>query len=116
ASFLARSPVPLFAAYSASKTAVLSLTRALALELAEYDINVNAVCPGNVWSDIWESSTVELQRITGKSAQEFFEDTVAKHPLGRAQTGADIGAATVFLCSHGDQNVAGGALFVTGGL
>jgi meso-butanediol dehydrogenase / (S,S)-butanediol dehydrogenase / diacetyl reductase len=116
ASFVARSPVPLYAAYSASKAAVVSLTRGLALELSEHDINVNAVCPGNVWSDIWESSTVELRRITGKSAQQFFDETVAKHPLGRAQTGEDVGAATVFLCSGAARNVTGEALYVTGGL
>jgi NAD(P)-dependent dehydrogenase (short-subunit alcohol dehydrogenase family) len=116
ASFVARSPVPLYAAYSASKAAVVSLTRGLALELAEHDINVNAVCPGNVWSDIWESSTVELGRITGKSAQQFFEETVATHPLGRAQRGEDVGAATVFLCSGAARNVTGEALYVTGGL
>ena len=72
--------------------------------------------PGNVWSDIWESSTVELRRITGKSAQQFFDETVAKHPLGRAQTGEDVGAATVFLCSGAARNVTGEALYVTGGL
>ena len=115
-SFVARSPVRLFAAYSASKAALVSLTRGLALELAEHDVTVNAVCPGNVWSDIWESSTVELQRLTGKSARQFFEDTVATHPLGREQTGADIGAATVWLCSDAARNVTGEALFVTGGL
>jgi NAD(P)-dependent dehydrogenase (short-subunit alcohol dehydrogenase family) len=116
ASFVGRSPVPLYAAYSASKAAVLSLTRGLALELAEHEINVNAVCPGNVWSDIWESSTVELQRITGKTARQFFDETVATHPLGRAQSADDIGAATVFLCSDAARNVTGEALYVTGGL
>jgi meso-butanediol dehydrogenase / (S,S)-butanediol dehydrogenase / diacetyl reductase len=115
-SFVARSPVRLFTAYSASKAALVSLTRGLALELAEHDVNVNAVCPGNVWSDIWESSTVELQRRTGKTARQFYEETIATHPLGRAQTGEDVGAATVWLCSDAARNVTGEALYVAGGL
>ncbi|PWU18311.1 MAG: hypothetical protein C5B48_14840, partial [Candidatus Rokuibacteriota bacterium] len=67
ASVVARSPAPLYTAYSASKAAVLSLTRGLALELAEHNINVNAVCPANIWTDIWETSTRELTALTGKT-------------------------------------------------
>jgi NAD(P)-dependent dehydrogenase (short-subunit alcohol dehydrogenase family) len=116
ASVVARSPVPLYTAYSASKAAVLSLTRGLALELAEHNINVNAVCPANIWTDIWETSTRELSAITGKTSQQFFEETVARQPFRRPQTGAEIGAAVVFLCSDAARDITGEALFVTGGL
>lgn len=116
ASFVARSPVPLFTAYSASKAAVVSLTRGLALELAEHDINVNAVCPGNVWSDIWASSTAELARVTGMTAQDFFEQTMEKQPFRRPQTGAEVGAAVVFLCSEAARNITGEAVYVSGGM
>lgn len=115
-SVVARSPVPLYTAYSASKTAVLSLTRGLALELAPHNINVNAVCPANIWSDIWDSSTRELTALTGKSSQEFFEETIARQPFGRPQTGDDVGAAVVFLCSEAARDITGEAIFVTGGL
>lgn len=116
ASVVARSPVPLYTAYSASKAAALSLTRGLALELAEHNINVNAVCPANIWSDIWETSTRELTALTGKTAQQFFDDTVARQPFGRPQTGDEIGAAVAFLCSDAARDITGEALFVTGGL
>lgn len=116
ASVVARSPVPLYTAYSASKAAVLSLTRGLALELAAHNINVNAVCPANIWSDIWDSSTRELTALTGKTSQEFFEETVARQPFGRPQSGDEIGAAVVFLCSEGARDITGEAIFVTGGL
>jgi NAD(P)-dependent dehydrogenase (short-subunit alcohol dehydrogenase family) len=115
-SVVARTPVPLYTAYSSSKAAVLSLTRGLALELAPHNINVNAVCPANIWSDIWDSSTRELTAITGKSSQEFFEETIARQPFGRPQTGDEIGAAVVFLCSDGARDITGEAIFVTGGL
>jgi NAD(P)-dependent dehydrogenase (short-subunit alcohol dehydrogenase family) len=116
ASVVARSPVPLYTAYSASKAAVLSLTRGLALELAEHKINVNAVCPANIWSDIWETSTRELTALTGKSSRQFFEETIARQPFGRPQTADEIGAAVVFLCSDAARDITGEALFVTGGL
>jgi NAD(P)-dependent dehydrogenase (short-subunit alcohol dehydrogenase family) len=116
ASVVARSPVPLYTAYSASKAAVVSLTQGLALELAQHNVNVNAVCPANIWSDIWESSTEELTVITGKSAREFFEETVSRQPFGRAQTGDQIGAAVAFLCSDAARDITGEAIFVTGGL
>jgi NAD(P)-dependent dehydrogenase (short-subunit alcohol dehydrogenase family) len=116
ASVVARSPVPLYTAYSASKAAVLSLTRGLALELATHNINVNAVCPANIWSDIWDSSTRALTALTGKTSQEFFEETVARQPFGRPQTGDEIGAAVVFLCSEAARDITGEAIFVTGGL
>jgi len=116
ASFVGRTPVPLFTAYSASKAAVLSLTRGLALELAEHDITVNAVCPGNVWSDIWTSSTPAVTQITGKHPQELFRNAVEQQPIRRPQTGAEIAAAAVFLCSEQARNITGEAIFVSGGL
>lgn len=116
ASFVGRTPVPMFTAYSASKAAVLSLTRGLALELAEHDVTVNAVCPGNVWSDIWISSTPELTRMTGRDARQLFDDAVAGQPIPRPQTGDEIAAATVFLCGEAARNITGEAIFVSGGL
>lgn len=116
ASFVGRTPVPLFTAYSASKAAVLSLTRGFALELANHDITVNAVCPGNVWSDIWTSSTPAVTQITGKDPQQLFRDAVADQPISRPQTGAEIAAAAVFLCSEQARNITGEAIFVSGGL
>jgi NAD(P)-dependent dehydrogenase (short-subunit alcohol dehydrogenase family) len=116
ASVVARSPVPLYAAYSASKAAVLSLTRGLALELAEHNINVNAVCPANIWTNIWETSTRELTALTGKTSQKFFEETIARQPFRRPQTSDEIGAAVAFLCGEAARDITGEALFVTGGL
>jgi meso-butanediol dehydrogenase / (S,S)-butanediol dehydrogenase / diacetyl reductase len=116
ASFVARTPVTLFTAYSASKAAVVALTRGLALELAEHDINVNAVCPGNVRTQIWESSTEDLRPATGLTAQQFFDQTIEKQPFRRPQTGAEIGAAVVFLCSAAARNITGEALYVSGGM
>jgi len=103
-------------AYAASKGAVIGMTKLAALQLAQHNINVNAVCPANIWSDIWDSSTRELTAITGKSSQEFFDETIARQPFGRPQTGDEIGATVVFLCSEAARDITGEAIFVTGGL
>jgi NAD(P)-dependent dehydrogenase (short-subunit alcohol dehydrogenase family) len=116
ASFVGRRPMPLYTAYAASKAAVLSLTQGMALELAEHDINVNAVCPGNVWSDIWESSTVELSALRDKSAREFFSESIAGQPLPRPLSGQEVAAAVVYLCSDATRNMTGEALYLSGGL
>jgi NAD(P)-dependent dehydrogenase (short-subunit alcohol dehydrogenase family) len=115
-SFVARSPVPFFTAYAASKAAVVSLTRGLALELAEHDINVNAVCPGNVWTDIWRSSTTALTEATGRNAEDFFAETIRKQPFNRPQTGEQVGAAVAFLCGEAACDITGEALYLSGGL
>jgi NAD(P)-dependent dehydrogenase (short-subunit alcohol dehydrogenase family) len=116
ASFTGRTPVPGFTAYSATKAAVLSLTRGHALELAEHGITVNAVCPGNVWSDIWASATAGLTAGGDVTAERLFDQAVAATPLGRPQTGADVADAAAFLCSDAARNITGEAIFVTGGM
>jgi len=57
-------------AYTASKHALLGLTRALAVELARYNIRVNAICPGFVRTDILEAAIENVTGRTGKSREE----------------------------------------------
>lgn len=116
ASWVGRNPLPLFVPYSASKAAVIALTRGLALEVAEHGVRVNAILPGNVWSNIWPEVLADYARITGRPEEECLAEFVQGMPFKRMQTVEDIAAAVVFLCSDEAKEITGESLGVTGGL
>jgi meso-butanediol dehydrogenase/(S,S)-butanediol dehydrogenase/diacetyl reductase len=64
-SMVGKEAIPLFVHYSASKFAVLGITQGLAKEMAEYDVNVNAVCPGVVRTPLWEPLLDQLSANKG---------------------------------------------------
>jgi len=106
--------------YNVSKAGVISLTQACAIELAPFNINVNAICPGLLWTPMWEriatrQTTLEESR-SGLTPRQAFEATVAERiPLGREQTPEDVGYLAVFLASGYAQNITGQAINVNGG-
>jgi NAD(P)-dependent dehydrogenase (short-subunit alcohol dehydrogenase family) len=67
ASYAALSGIPYSSAYSASKHALLGLTRSLALELARYGITANAICPGWVETDMVQNAVANIVAKTGRS-------------------------------------------------
>jgi len=97
---------PFHAAYSASKGAVLALTRAMAIELAPHNITVNAVCPGPTYTDMLLGATDDAQR----------EELTAIAPLGRLGQPEDIARAVLYLASDGSDWCTGQALSVDGGM
>jgi meso-butanediol dehydrogenase/(S,S)-butanediol dehydrogenase/diacetyl reductase len=110
-----RRGAPGLAHYCASKWAIIGFTQSLALELAAFNVTVNAICPGEVDSAMWQETLLPAiaatQGISGEEAwQRFLQERV---PLGRPQTAEDIGQAAVFLCRA--DNITGEALNVTGG-
>lgn len=106
---------PGLAHYCASKFAIIGFTQALALELAPFNVTVNAVCPGEVDSAMWREHLLPALAATqGASPDEAWERFMRERvPLGRPQTAEDIGEAVVFLCRA--DNITGEALNVTGG-
>jgi NAD(P)-dependent dehydrogenase (short-subunit alcohol dehydrogenase family) len=91
--------------YDASKGAVEAFTRALALDLAPFDIRVNAVAPGAIVVEAW-----------GGLPREEMEKRAQVIPLGRLGEPADIAAAVAFLCSADAGYITGQVLSVEGGL
>jgi NAD(P)-dependent dehydrogenase (short-subunit alcohol dehydrogenase family) len=108
------------AAYSASKFAVLGLTQASALDLAPYNITVNAVCPGPINTDrlsYWERARAEEEGIP----LEDFRARIVKEagqatPLGRIAEAEDVANMVSFLASEEASFITGQAYNVNGGL
>lgn len=101
---------PQFAIYSASKAAVINLTRAMALDYAPWGIRVNSVCPGAV-----ETPLLLNQFKDTNGPQGTLDDLVAMHPLGRLGKPAEIAKAISFLLSDDASFATGEALVVDGG-
>jgi NAD(P)-dependent dehydrogenase (short-subunit alcohol dehydrogenase family) len=94
------------AAYSASKGAVVALTRNMALDYARYQIRVNCICPGFTRTAMTEPIFHDAARVAGLTAL---------HPLGRLGEPEDIANAVVFLISDEARWITGVALAVDGG-
>lgn len=104
-------------AYAATKFAGIGLTQSLALELAEYGVRVNAVCPGNLldsplWVDSLYAQYSERWGITEEEVRQKYVDQV---PLGRGCTYEDVTNVIVFLASVQAGYMTGQAINVTGG-
>jgi len=102
--------------YSAAKAALIGLTQALAYELAPYNINVNAICPGitdktGVWSKVCAGYMGNLKLSQKEVVQRF----TAKVPLGRLASITDIVGVVLFLCSEYSDYMTGQAINVSGG-
>lgn len=109
ASSSAQSGAPRMAHYAASKGGVISLTKALAVELARSGITVNTIPP----------SLVDTPMVDKAVADGNFPGVAVVAPmvpLGRAGTPADIAAACSFLCSDGGSYITGQVLGVNGGM
>jgi len=104
-------------AYAASKFGGIGLTQSLALELAEYGVRVNAVCPGNLLdSPLWVDSLYEqYARNQGLSKEQVRQKYIDQVPLGRGCTYDDVGDVIVFLASKSASYMTGQAINVTGG-
>ena len=105
---------PRMAHYCASKYAVVGFTNALAKELAQFDIRVNAICPGLLRTQMWEYLAGAFRQ--GSESKEEVWQRYARTvvPLGRAQTPGDIGQLAVYLALA--KNVTGQAINVDGGI
>lgn len=108
--------------YNASKAGVVSWTQSHALQLAEHNINVNAICPGLLWTPLFEklvqrTGIFSISDPTSElSGRERFESVVETTiPMKKEQTPEDIGKLTAFLASDDAHNITGQAINVDGG-
>ncbi|REJ08293.1 SDR family oxidoreductase [Halobacillus trueperi] len=92
-------------AFAAAKVGLVSLTKTIAYEEAEYGITSNMICPGNIIGE-WKESCIEVSR---KSKDE-------ETPIGRPGTGEDVARTIDFLCQEDSDMITGTIYEVTGGL
>ena len=106
--------------YNTFKAADIHFTRSLATVLAEHNINVNCICPGVIYTPLWDGYAAQFTRLLpkakGMTPREYFDKfVVPRVPLKREQTQEDIGRAVVFLVSDDARNITGQSLNVDGG-
>jgi 3-hydroxybutyrate dehydrogenase len=106
---------PYVAAYCASKHGVIGLTRALALEVAQRNITVNAVCPGYTETDLVRDTIANIQKVTGRSAEQAREALTRTNPQGRLIQPMEIAHTVLWLCLPGSESVNGQSIAVAGG-
>jgi NAD(P)-dependent dehydrogenase (short-subunit alcohol dehydrogenase family) len=103
---------PALAVYTASKAAVVNLTRSLAIDFASLGIRVNCVCPG--WVDTgFNNPQFEHDELTDADIETLIKRTV---PMGRQGLPEEMAAAVAFLASDDASYITGQTLLVDGGL
>ncbi len=102
--------------YVVSKTALIGLTRAVALETRGYDITCNAVCPGTMETPIHAQSIEQMMKNDSLSRAEAEKRYLAtRQPGGHFIEAADVAEMILFLCGPHSRDITGAALPIEGG-
>lgn len=107
---------PSSAEYSASKSGVIGLTRAVAMDMAPYGVTVNAVCPGNTLTDMVKNVAAEVGARDGMTAEEWLQMRANDCPMNRIAEPWEIAGVAAFLASKDSRYLTGQAIEVDGGL
>jgi NAD(P)-dependent dehydrogenase (short-subunit alcohol dehydrogenase family) len=102
-------------AYSASKHALVGLTRSAAAEVAAQGITINAICPSFLATDMTEQSLARIVSATGRSRDDAVASLARRNPQNRIIDPEEVAAATAYLCSDAARGVNGMALVIDGG-
>lgn len=103
------------AAYTASKHALIGLTRSLAVELARKGVTVNAICPGWTDTDLLAAAAENVSHSTGRSVDESREALARMNPMGRLIRPEEIARTVVFLADPLAGGITGQILGVDAG-
>ena len=114
-SCLGRFGVPHYTGYCASKTGLLGLVRALSLELAESKVQVNAICPGWVDTQMARDGIQGMADAMGKTYDEAYAMAMSMVPMRRMNTPAEIAGMAAWLVSDDGVGMTGQGLDINGG-
>lgn len=110
-----RRPTHGASAYAASKAALHSLVRSLALELGVYNIRANSVMPSWIWAPNVQRFFEQAAAERGVDPQQLYEETADETALKRLSTSADVAEAVIFLASDRARAITGQSLDVNAG-
>ncbi len=105
-----------FGAYCASKFAVIGLTQSLAMELAEHNITVNAICPGAVDTDMLYYEYDKLAEVKKDTVEDEAKTLLNSIPIKRISKPEEIANLAAYLASDKARDITGEAINITGGL
>ncbi len=107
---------PYKSAYVAAKHGIVGLSKAVALEGAEFGVTANAICPGYVWTPLVERQIDDQAKSHGISRDAVIKTVLlAQQPNKRFAQAIEIGALAVFLAGDAAQSITGAALAIDGG-
>ena len=107
---------PLTSAYCSTKFGVIGFTQSVALEVGQYNITINAVCPGAVATELHKQSVAQSAARKGMKPEDFLQEFFIKPtPLGRMAQPLDVAKAVSFLASDEADFITGSTLNISGG-
>ncbi len=101
--------------YCSNKAAVIGLTRAVAIDLAPYNVTVNAVCPGTIMTDMQLKVDADICLNEGWPVGTHLQHKTAQIPMGRMGTIEEVAGVVAFLASNDASYVTGQTIEVDGG-
>lgn len=107
---------PYKSAYVAAKHGIAGMTKSVALEVAQQNITVNAICPGYVKTPLVDKQIGDQAKARGISEEEVVKNVIlGAQPTKQFTTVEDVGALCVFLCTDAAKNITGSILPIDGG-
>ena len=104
-----------YSAYCVSKFGIIGFTQSLAKELAPYNIHVNAICPGDIETDMLIDEIKKVARTRSESEEVVKKEKMQSIPIGRFAKPNEVARLVVFLASEESNYVTGAFVKITGG-